>query len=69
MSTWCGALDLIFESGLEANKNVMPRKGELCLNACTQMITLILEAGLVAMRLPTAKRFMNLQYFKTVGVQ
>ena len=53
----------------EPDKHVLPKQGELNLNALTQVIALMGEAGVVSSPLPPPERFVDLQYLKAAGIQ
>jgi ABC-type nitrate/sulfonate/bicarbonate transport system substrate-binding protein len=59
------ALALYFEP----ERKVLPRQGELNLNGLTQVIAFMGEAGTVKAPLPSAQRFVDLQYLEAAGVR
>ena len=59
----------IFAPYTEPNKNVLPRRGELDLNAFDRVIALMGEAGVIPTPVAPAARFVDLQYLKSAGIQ
>ena len=59
----------IFAPYLEPGKNVLPRKGELSLNAFNQVLQLMGESGVIPTPVPTAERFIDLRYLQAAGIQ
>lgn len=59
----------IFAPYLERDKNVLPKRGELSLKAFNQVLALMGESGVIPTPVPTAERFVDLQYLKAVGIQ
>ena len=59
----------IFAPYVDPGKNVLPRKGELSLNAFNQVLQLMGESGVIPMPVPTAGRFMDLRYLQAAGIQ
>ena len=59
----------IFAPYLEADKNVLPKRGELNLKAFNQVLALMGEAGVIPTPVPPAERFIDLQYLKAAGIQ
>jgi len=59
----------IFAPYLEPGKNVLPKRGELSLNAFNRVLTLMGEAGVIATPVPSAERFIDLRYLKATGIQ
>ena len=59
----------IFAPYLEPGKNVLPKRGELSLNAFNRVLTLMGEAGVIATPVPSAERFIDLRYLKAAGIQ
>jgi len=59
----------IFAPYLEPGKNVLPRKGELSLNAFNQVLQLMGESGVIPTPVPNAERFMDLRYLQAAGIQ
>jgi ABC-type nitrate/sulfonate/bicarbonate transport system substrate-binding protein len=53
----------------EPERKVLPQQGELNLNGLTQVIAFMGEAGTIKTPLPTAKRFVDLQYLEAAGLQ
>lgn len=58
-------LDLFLQNG----RNVLPKRGEIDLNALQQVIAMMAEAHLLKPPLPSAQRFVDLQYLQAAGVQ
>ena len=59
----------IFRPYTEADKNVLPRQGELDLQAFERVLSLMGEAGVIPVPAAPAARFVDLQYLKTAGIQ
>lgn len=59
----------IFAPYLEADKNVLPKRGELNLKAFNQVLQLMGESGVVPTPVPAAERFIDLRYLQAAGVQ
>jgi ABC-type nitrate/sulfonate/bicarbonate transport system substrate-binding protein len=53
----------------EPERGVLPRQGEIDLKGLEQVIAMLGEAGAVKPPLPSAERFVDLQYLRTAGVQ
>lgn len=58
-------LDLFFQPG----RDVLPKRGEIDLQALQQVIVMMQDAGLLKAPLPQAERFVDLQYLHAAGVQ
>jgi ABC-type nitrate/sulfonate/bicarbonate transport system substrate-binding protein len=58
-------LDLFLQPG----RGVLPKQGEIDLNALAQVIAMMGEAGLLTPPLPEPRRFVDLQYLHQAGVQ
>jgi ABC-type nitrate/sulfonate/bicarbonate transport system substrate-binding protein len=58
-------LDLFFAPG----RDVLPERGEINLKALQQVIAMMGEGGLLKPPLPSAERFVDLQYLHAAGVQ
>lgn len=58
-----------FAPYLDPDKHVLPKQGELNMNALRQVIALMGEAGVVPSPLPPPERFVDLQYLKAAGIQ
>jgi len=59
----------IFAPYLESDKNIPPKRGELSLSAFNRVLTLMGEAGVIAIPVPSAERFIDLRYLKAAGIQ
>jgi ABC-type nitrate/sulfonate/bicarbonate transport system substrate-binding protein len=59
----------IFAPYLDADKNVIPRKGELSLPAFNRVLSLMVDGGVIPKAGPDAQRFVDLQYLKAAGIQ
>ena len=59
----------IFSPYTQADKNVLPKRGELNLKAFNQVLALMGEAGVISTPVMTADRFVDLQYLKMAGIQ
>ncbi len=59
----------IFAPYLEPEKNVLPRRGELSVQAINQVLVLMAEAGVVPTPVPPAERFVDLQYLRAAGIR
>jgi ABC-type nitrate/sulfonate/bicarbonate transport system substrate-binding protein len=59
----------IYAPYLEPGKNVLPRKGEISLPAMSRVVALMAEVGAIPAPVPTAERFVDLQYLKAAGIQ
>lgn len=59
----------IFRPYSEADKNVLPRQGELDLPAFDRVLSLMGEAGVIPKPVAPAARFVDLQYLKAAGIQ
>ena len=59
----------IFAPYTKRDKNVLPKNGELNLNAFNQVLALLGEAGVIPTPVPAAERFINLRYLKAAGIQ
>ena len=59
----------IFQPYTEADKNVLPRQGELDLQAFDRVLALMGEAGVIPTPVAPAARFVDLQFLKAAGIQ
>ncbi len=59
----------IFRPYSEADKNVLPRQGELDLAAFDRVLTLMAEAGVIPTPVAPAGRFVDLQFLRAAGLQ
>ena len=59
----------IFAPYLEPGRNVLPRRGELSLPAFERVLALMGEVGAIPKPVPSAQRFVDLQYLKAAGVE
>ena len=59
----------IFAPYLEPDKSVLPKKGELNLNAFNQVLQLMGGGGVIPTPVPTAERFIDLRYLQAAGIQ
>jgi ABC-type nitrate/sulfonate/bicarbonate transport system substrate-binding protein len=59
----------IFRPYTEPDKNVLPRQGELDLNAFDRVLSLMAEGGVIPTPVAPASRFVDLQYLKAAGIQ
>jgi ABC-type nitrate/sulfonate/bicarbonate transport system substrate-binding protein len=59
----------IFAPYLEADKNVLPRQGEISLAAFNRVIALMGEVGAISVPAPPAEKFVDTQYLKAAGLQ
>ncbi len=59
----------IFRPYTEADKNVLPRQGELDLQAFDRVLSLMGEAGVIPTPVAPAARFVDLQFLKSAGIQ
>ncbi len=59
----------IFAPYAEPARNVLPRRGELDLQAFDRVLGLMGEAGVIPTPVATAARFVDLQYLKAAGIQ
>jgi len=59
----------IFAPYLEPEKNVLPSRGELSVQAINQVLVLMAEAGVVPTPVPLAERFVDLQYLRAAGIR
>src|SRR5213594_3247317 len=59
----------LFASYLEPDKNVLPKRGELSLNAFNRVLALMGEAGVIPKPVPAAERFIDLRYLQAAGIQ
>lgn len=54
---------------LQPTSRVLPERAEIDLKGLAEVIRMMGEAGLLAAPLPSAKRFVDLQYLRAAGVQ
>ncbi|HTM08235.1 MAG TPA: ABC transporter substrate-binding protein [Verrucomicrobiae bacterium] len=59
----------IFAPYHEPGKNVLPKKGEIDLQAFNRVLALMSEAGVIPTPAPPAERFIDLRYLKAAGIQ
>ena len=59
----------VFAPYAEPDKNVLPRRGELSVNAFNQVLALMAEAGIIPTPAAPAERFIDLRYLQAAGVQ
>src|SRR5437867_2122700 len=59
----------IFAPYMEPEKNVLPKRGELSVQAINQVLVLMAEAGVVPTLVPPAERFVDLQYLRAAGIR
>lgn len=59
----------IFAPYLQPEKNVLPKRGELNLNALDNVLALMAEAGVIAKPPPPAGKFVDLQYLRAAKIQ
>jgi ABC-type nitrate/sulfonate/bicarbonate transport system substrate-binding protein len=59
----------IFAPYLDADKNVLPRKGEISLPAFTRVLALMAEVGAIPGPAPPADKFVDTQYLAAAGIQ
>lgn len=59
----------IFAPYAEPARNVLPRRGELDLQAFDRVLSLMGEAGVIPTPVAPATRFVDLQYLKAAGIQ
>jgi ABC-type nitrate/sulfonate/bicarbonate transport system substrate-binding protein len=59
----------IFAPYTQPDKSVLPRRGELDLQAFDRVLTLMGEAGVIPTPVASATRFVDLQYLKAAGIQ
>jgi ABC-type nitrate/sulfonate/bicarbonate transport system substrate-binding protein len=59
----------IFAPYLEPDKNVLPKRGELNLQAFNRVVTLMGEAGVIPTPVSSAERFIDLRYLNAAGIQ
>jgi len=59
----------IFAPYTQPDKNVLPRRGELDLNAFNRVLALMGEAGVIPTPVAPASRFVDLQFLKAAGIQ
>jgi hypothetical protein len=58
-------LDLFVRPG----SAVLPMRGEIDISALARVIAMMAEAGLLKPPLPSAQRFVDLQYLRAAGLQ
>ena len=59
----------IFAPYTEADKNVLPKRGELSVKAFNQVLALMAEAGVIPTPVAPAERFIDLRYLQGAGIQ
>ena len=59
----------VFTPYAQPDKNVLPRQGELDLQAFNRVLALMGEAGVIPTPVAPASRFVDLQYLKAAGIQ
>ena len=59
----------IFAPYLEADKHVLPRRGEIDLAAFNRVVTLMADTGVIPKPAASAERFVDLQYLKAAGIE
>src|SRR5262245_33231757 len=59
----------IYAPYLEPGRNVLPRRGELSLPALERVLALMAEVGAIPKPVPSAERFVDLQYLKGAGIE
>ena len=59
----------LFAPYREPDKNVLPKRGELSLNAFNRVLALMGEASVIPTPVPAAERFIDLRYLKAAGIQ
>ena len=59
----------IFAPYLEPDKNVLPKRGELNLEAFNRVVRLMGEAGVIPTPVSSAERFIDLRYLNAAGIQ
>jgi ABC-type nitrate/sulfonate/bicarbonate transport system substrate-binding protein len=59
----------IFMPYLQADKNVLPKRGELDLKAFEKVLALMAEAGVIAKPPPPASKFVDLQYLQAAKIK
>jgi ABC-type nitrate/sulfonate/bicarbonate transport system substrate-binding protein len=59
----------IFAPYLEADKNVLPKRGELSLPAFNRVLALMGDVAAIPKPVPAAERFVDLQYLKAAGIE
>ncbi|HEV8720747.1 MAG TPA: hypothetical protein VGW77_08925 [Candidatus Binatia bacterium] len=59
----------IFAPYMEPEKNVLPKRGELSIKSISQVLALMVEAGVVPTPVPPAERFVDLQYLRAAGIR
>jgi ABC-type nitrate/sulfonate/bicarbonate transport system substrate-binding protein len=59
----------IFAPYLDADKNVLPKQGEISLSAFDRVLALMGEVSAIPTPVPPAEKFVDLQYLKAAGVQ
>ena len=53
----------------EPDRGVVPRQGEIDVKGFNEVIKVMAEVGELKPPLPTAERFIDLQYLKAAGIQ
>ena len=59
----------IFAPYTQPDKNMLPRRGELDLQAFDRVIALMGEAGVIPTPVASATRFVDLKYLQAAGIQ
>ena len=59
----------IFTPYLDPAKNVLPKRGELSLDAFNRVLALMSEVGAIPSPPPAAEKFVDLQYLQAAGIQ
>jgi ABC-type nitrate/sulfonate/bicarbonate transport system substrate-binding protein len=59
----------IFAPYAQADKNVLPRRGELSVKAFNQVLALMAAAGVIPTPAAPAERFIDLRYLQAAGIQ
>jgi len=59
----------VFAPYTESDKNVLPKRGELSVNAFNQVLALMAEAGVIPKPVAPAERFIDLRYLQGAGIQ
>jgi len=54
---------------LEPDRGIVPKQGEINLRGMEQVISMMADAGTIKKPLPSAERFVDLQYLRAAGVQ
>ncbi len=59
----------IFAPYLDPGKHVLPRRGEIDLQAFTRVLELMAQVAAIAKPFPPAEKFVDLQYLRAAGIQ